>query len=155
MNMHDTELDRRLAALPRVVETPEALWPGIERRLTARTPRIWAAAVGTGLLAAIAGGLWIQGGLVPRPVDPAAVVVATEVENMGLSAPRVTRTAVDEGWQAAWEDNEAAIRELEQALENHPGNVLLLDFLAQARLRQSRMINHAMAGGAVEIEWRT
>lgn len=155
MNVHDAELDRRLAALPRVIDAPEALWPGIERRLTARGPRIWAGAVAAGLLAAIAGGLWIQGEIAPRSIDPAAVVVAAEVENMGLSAPRVTRTAVGEGWQAAWEDNETAVRELEQALENHPGNVLLLDFLAQARLRQSRMINHAMAGGAVEIEWRT
>lgn len=155
MRIDDRELDRRLAALPRVTDAPEALWPGIERRLGARGYRIRTGAVAAALLAALAGWLWFQPGLTPHVADPAAVAFAAEADRMGVGAPEVTWIALDEDWHQAWRDNEAAILELERALEQHPGNALLLDFLAQARLRQSRLINQAMAGGAVEFEWRT
>ena len=45
----------------------------------------------------------------------------------------------------AWAENQTAIEELEAALERDPDNRLLLDFLAEARLRQVRLLNSGLA----------
>ena len=47
--------------------------------------------------------------------------------------------------------NPALAHRLEQALERSPGNRLLLDFLAQARLRQARLIGQAATRNSVPI----
>ena len=41
---------------------------------------------------------------------------------------------------AAWQDNQQAIAQLEQALEQDPGNRMLLEFLTEARMRQARLV---------------
>jgi hypothetical protein len=80
----DDALARRARALPRALEPPRDLWPGIERRLRPRRPRVprWlplAAAL------ALAAGAWLLGRMAARSAPgPAPVATAPDA---GPSAP--------------------------------------------------------------------
>lgn len=144
LNEADRALDRRLDALVRHVPSPDALWPGIDERIRhrrSRTPALAAAA--TIAVIAVAAAL-----LVPRAPEPGVTamraLIEREAQALRAGAPASLLPAM---WQPpvtiapAWRDNQAAIAELEAALERDPDNPLLLEFLAAARLRQAELAN--------------
>lgn len=158
MTMNDMDLDRRLDALPRAADTPEALWPAIERRIAHRTRRRWLAGIAAAVVMTVLAALIARNLEDFRPPDLtttvslAATVIAAEISAMDHAAPdaeQVAGTGFDKGWKAAWDLNQAAITELEHALKESPDNRLLLDFLARARLRESELVNQTMAGAAL------
>ena len=66
-----------------------------------------------------------------------------EVRAMRASAPEMPLTTnIDSpsALMAAWQDNQQAIVQLEQALEHDPDNRMLLEFLTEARMRQARLV---------------
>lgn len=155
-DLGDADLDRRLAALVRESDPAPTAWASIERRIEhpierpidSPLPRRWAArwaAVAAVAMAAIVTVLWTQNDSAV-PIDSMRTLVQAEVEAMRRSAPVATVAMVDEPpWTQAWTDNQAAIDQLEAAVERNPGNRLLLEFLAEARLRQARLINSGLA----------
>jgi len=69
------------------------------------------------------------------------------VRAMRASAPAepvLSRLDSPQALMQAWQENQNAIAELEQALERDPGNGLLLEFLAEARLRQAQLIHSGL-----------
>lgn len=139
----DQALDRRLAALPREHAPDPAVWQAVEARLAPRRrARPWAVAAATGGLALMLAAL---APMLERtaPVDPARIAISAETRALQALEPTTLPAAwaeVPAGLERAWQDNQAAIAELEQALERTPGNRMLLDFLAEARLRQARLL---------------
>lgn len=143
--MDDCELDRRLAALTRDAEPGPANWTAIERRIRRRRLPAFAAAG----VAAIGFGIMLVARVGTDGFDEGAArsVVQAEVRAMEASAPeRAALLQLDspEGLMEAWQDNRQAIDELNRALERDPDNQLLLEFLAQARLRQARLVRQGM-----------
>jgi hypothetical protein len=157
MTISENELDRRLAALPRTTETPDQLWSGIDQRIDqGRWP--WLNRVGA--LAAFAAAVVVAILVVEPPslqaLHPGAVVIHAEIEAMNRQSPAkhwVQPVNINGGLTAAWEENQAAIEELESALARNPDNQLLMDFLVRARLRQSELVNQAMADGGQAQHW--
>lgn len=145
--MDDCELDRRLAALTRDAEPAPANWTAIERRIRRRRlPALAAAAAG---VAAIGFGIMLVARVDTNGFDEGAArsVVQAEVRAMEASAPEhaaLRQLDTPEGLMEAWQDNRQAIDELNRALERDPDNQLLLEFLAQARLRQARLVRQGM-----------
>ncbi len=149
MTIDDKKLDQRLAALQRECDPPPEVWVQVSTQLPARgsrpAHRRWLAmaavlcglAVGLALLLGQAG-LW-QPDSAPGLVDQPAV--PTTQEHHAEWQPALQRQAV---FDTAWEENEAAIKALEQALAAEPGNLLLKEFMAEARLRQSKLIELAL-----------
>lgn len=155
MNIDERTLDTRLADLPRVVEPPREPWLEIEKRLQIKRRPRWPA---FGAAAAIAASLVLALLVVDRPETqgPAATIITAEAKAMRKQAPaRPPAAVVDPELAAAWDTNQMAIAELEAAIEDHPDNPMLIDFLAQARLRQSTLIHEATVGGAVAPIWST
>lgn len=148
MTIDNRTLDARLADLPRVVESPPEPWLGIEERLHApRRPR-WRVA---GAAAAIAASLALAIVVVDQPETqgPAATIITAEAEAMREQAPaRPAGTGFNAELADAWDTNQMAIAELEAAIDHHPDHSMLIEFLAQARLRQSNLIYQAAVGGA-------
>lgn len=139
MTMNDSELDRRLDALPREAEPAPENWTEIDRRIRRRRWPALAAAV------AIVGGVvlvFLQPGFQPSSSARLESLVSAEVTAMQAAAPEsLTVAAPDsaEALMAAWQENQNAIAQLELALQRDPGNQLLLKFLAEARMRQARL----------------
>jgi hypothetical protein len=82
----DAELERRARALPRAIEPPRDLWPGIERRLAPRRPRRprWlplAAAL------ALAAGAWLLGRVATRSAPAPAPVATAPATGTPMPAP--------------------------------------------------------------------
>lgn len=144
MTIDDRELDRRLGALPRETDADESLWPGIERRLrpARRWPAAAAAVAAIGFGAVVVALSLLEAGAPLRP-SPAQ----REAAAMRAAAPdalAVARIDNSQPLMAAWRDNQAAIDQLERALESDPDNRLLLEFLSEARLRQARLIQRGL-----------
>ncbi len=145
MSLSDQELDRRLNALDRSCAPPESVWqklqPQLETPPARRSSRTWLA-----LVAAVSGLAVISVLLLSSPqttpdatlVDlPAPETAPAVVEpSSGLQRSRQTLAA-------AAEENEAAIGKLEAALVQEPDNLLLMEFLAEARLRQADLMSMA------------
>lgn len=144
----DADLDRRLAALTREADPAASAWAGIEQRVQAPARRGRAgaiAAVAAALVAVIAAVQWMPADE-PAPANPGRTLVQAEAEAMRRAAPVMTGGLVDAvPLSEAWAENQIAIEELEAALERDPDNRLLLDFLAEARLRQVRLLNSGLA----------
>lgn len=157
MTIDDRTLDQRLAALSRQIEADEASWSAIESRLSPRRAR-WKLPSAVGLAAAASVLIVV---LATQPFEPApdnlaSGLVSAEIEAMRQQVDwsEVPRQAsINGGLTSAWEENQQAIDELEQALSRNPDNLMLMDFLAQARLRQSELINHATASSAGLPTW--
>lgn len=146
MTIDDTELDARLSALPRETAPDARNWQRIQRRIRRRrrVPLAAAAAVAAvGLGVAILAQRPFGGGDAPRD----RLLVRAEVQAMAASAPdeaALRRAGSPEALMQAWQDNRAAIAELERALARDPDNTLLLEFLGEARLRQARLVQQGM-----------
>jgi hypothetical protein len=152
MTLSDRELDRRLAALPRHTETPSQHWQVIAARLDTparRWPPMATAAIGIAACLALA--LLVVDPDAGVHSDTAAFIVATEIQAMRTQASGIEQSGgrLTTEMSGAWEQNQDAIDELEHALARHPDNPMLIDFLAQARLRQHQLIQQAKAGGAL------
>lgn len=148
MTIDNRTLDARLADLPRAVEPPPGPWLGIEKRLHARRRPRWRVA---GTAAAIAASLALAIVVVDQPEthSPAATIITAEAEAMREQAPaHPAGTGFNAELAGAWNTNQMAIAELEAAIEDHPDHPMLIEFLAQARLRQSNLIYQAAVGGA-------
>lgn len=154
----DAELDRRLAALTRSAEPASTSWSVIQARIErstesdqrARSRPFWPVAMAAAaVLAAVAAVVW----QVPRSptlsepaFDAGRVLVQREAEAMRRTAPTVTGgLEVAPTLAGAWAENQTAIEELEAALDRDPDNRLLLEFLAEARLRQVQLLNSGLA----------
>lgn len=142
--LDDGELDRRLDALTRVAEPPSGSWSAIERRIRRRR---WPGVLLAGFAAAaVLSGVALvvsQFGPAPAPTGGIAETMLAEVRAMRASAPEVPVTKDIESpaaLMAAWQDNQQAIAQLEQALERDPDNRMLLEFLTEARMRQARLV---------------
>jgi len=142
--MDDSELDRRLDALTRIAEPPPDNWTAIERRIRKRR---WPKALSAGLAAAavVAGIALVVLQIGPTPVSSGglAETMKAEVQAMRVAAPETPAASdIDSpaSFMAAWQDNQQAIAQLEQALEHDPDNRLLLEFLTEARMRQARLV---------------
>jgi hypothetical protein len=139
----DQALDRRLAALTREHDPDPAVWQGIEARLAPRLRiRPWAVAAAAGGLALMLAALAPMLQRAPA-IDPARIAISAEARALQALEPTTLPAAwteVPASLERAWQDNQAAIAELEQALARAPGNRMLLDFLAEARLRQARLL---------------
>ena len=157
MTLDDRTLDERLAGLPRQADPDVGSWQAIESHI-AREQQQWFGRIASGL--AVAASL-VVALLVTTPPDspPSSVsgwVISAEIEAM---QHQVSWTDVPEpdvinaGLTTAWSENEQAIAELERALARNPDNLMLMDFLAQARLRQSELIHQATSGQAVAQTW--
>jgi len=147
MTIDDRELDRRLGALTREVEADESLWPGIESRLRTRhrKPGWIAAAAAVGALSI--GALLVALSMFQRTVPDERSYAQRQAEAMRTAAPdavAVSRVEASPPLIKAWRENQAAIDELERALERDPDNRLLLEFLSEARLRQARLIQRGL-----------
>lgn len=149
MTLNDRELDRRLAALTREAEPGSDHWPAIERRIGAR--RRWglpvAASAAAALVLAVAALRVLGPESEPSGAADLQAVVSAEARAMQASAPEqnaAIRARSPEALMRAWSDNQRAIEEIESALARDPGNPLLLEFLAEARLRQARLINSSL-----------
>lgn len=140
----DAELDRRLDGLARIAEPTPGNWTAIERRIRKRR---WTRALSAGLAAAavLSGLALVVSQLGPAPVPPGGIAetMHAEVRAMRASAPAapaVANTDSPAAVMAAWQDNQQAIAQLEQALEHDPDNRMLLEFLTEARMRQARLV---------------
>lgn len=150
MTISDREIDHRLSGLVRETDPPEHIWAGIEQRLKpARRGRF---GVVTGLVA-VAACLMIAVLVMRTPeqiyFNPSETVISAEVSAMRSQAVGLSLAEfdpVERELVSAWEENEDAISELETALARHPDNVLLVEFLALAHLRQSELIKQATVG---------
>ncbi|MEX2498728.1 MAG: hypothetical protein WD397_07625 [Wenzhouxiangellaceae bacterium] len=139
MTMNDSELDRRLNALPREAEPAPGNWTEIDRRIRRRRWPALAAAV-----AALGGVvlIFLQPGFEPSSGSRLESLLSAEVVAMQAAAPEPLAVAAPdsaEALMAAWQENQNAIAQLELALQRNPGNQLLLKFLAEARMRQARL----------------
>lgn len=149
MNVSDRELDRRLGALARRADAPEALWPAIERRIRpAPGRRLTGLSVAAGVCLAILAGLLVTEQSF-RNTGPGAMetMIAAEMAVMRRIAPDPSDElvrAMDPGLTEGWAVNQAAIDELEAALAAHPDNRNLLDRLARARVRQTQLVNRML-----------
>jgi hypothetical protein len=157
MTIDDHKLDQRLAALSRQAEPDEGSWSAIESRLSPRQAR-WKlpAAAGLAVAASVLVVVLAMNPFHSAPDDFGSGLVSAEIEAMRhqvnwSDVPR--HDSVNGGLTTAWEENQQAIAELEQALARNPDNLMLMDFLAQARLRQSELVNHATASAAGQQTW--
>jgi len=159
----DRHLDRRLDALTRRADPDPAIWQSIEARLDReasaapnRAPnsalrRRWTG--GLAIAASLTGALALGLALLQSPGrsgDGAPVARAFQLEQTAMRAvaPEPLSTLLPdapESLMAAWAENQAAIEELERTLQRDPENRLLLEFLAQARLRQARLVQHGIS----------
>lgn len=138
----DGELDRRLDALTRVAEPPSGSWSVIERRIRKRR---WPGVLSAGFAAAavLSGVALVVSQFGPAPAGGIAETMHAEVRAMRASAPEMpVSTDIDSpaALMAAWQDNQQAIAQLEQALEHDRDNRMLLEFLTEARMRQARLV---------------
>ena len=146
MTIDDRELDRRLAALTREIDVDESLWPAIERRL--RPARRWPAAAVALITAVAIAGVFIAMPTIDRGAPEGPGVAQREAEAMRALAPEasaVSQIDASPALQQAWQENQTAIEQLEQALEADPDNRMLLEFLSEARLRQAQLIQRGMS----------
>ncbi len=153
MSLSDRQLDQRLARLRHPAEPDPRLWQGIAPKL-ARRRRVWPLWLSAG--SAVAAVVLLTVLAVPprlgSPLDASDRIVGAEIRAMDAHAPSVADlegARLGEVLGGAWDENEEAIAELEQALARQPGNPMLIQFLAQARLRQSELIHQATVGEAM------
>jgi hypothetical protein len=141
MTISDQELDRRLAALDRRCDPPDEVWERIPKQLPRHHSRSgwpWLAmaaalaGLAIGLLVMLADPEWMA------PESPPGLAEQSDAEPW---RPTVQHQPV---FDAAWQENEAAIRRLEQALVSEPDNLLLREFLVEARFRQSALVELAL-----------
>ena len=155
MTFSEKDLDHRLSQLTRDEMPGEYNWQQISQRLNQRRPYATLAAVATLAAIVILATLVIQ-----LPDDsgwrnPLAVVAMAEMEVMRHHAPQELPEETEPGWDEAWQANQQAIDELEQALKRHPDNPLLIEFLARSRLRQASLINQTMTDEIVVADNRS
>ncbi len=154
MSLTDQELDRRLDALDRSCTPPDRVWRKLKPQLDApparRSSRTWLA-----LVAAVSGLAVISVLLLSPPSttpDPTLVDLPAPETAPPVVEPATGMQRSRQALAAAAEENEAAIRKLESALVQEPDNLLLMEFLAEARLRQADLMSMA---ARLEIEMYT
>ncbi|TVQ33460.1 MAG: hypothetical protein EA370_11800 [Wenzhouxiangella sp.] len=145
MTINEQQLDQRLAALDRQCDPPPEAWEAISAKLARRRSRWPWMALAASLCGLVVGlSLLLGEGGPLRPAVAPGMVEETPpagVESEQPWRPALQRQAV---FDTAWDENEAAIKALEEALASEPDNLLLMEFLAEARLRQSSLIELAL-----------
>lgn len=147
MSLPDHELDRRLSALERSCAPPERVWQQLQDQLETRPSR-WRSNLPWMAMAAAVSGLAVISALwlwpVGSPPDSAQVELQAPQTTPIVVEPAIGLQRSRQAVAAASAENEAAIRKLEAALEREPGNVLLMEFLAEARFRQAELMSTAV-----------
>lgn len=150
--MSETELRWQLRQLPREIEPPRDLWPGIAARLPSARP----ARKGRGWLAglAIAASLCLAVGIAwaPRtaPVEPQAELVRREAQ--ALTREYQTALAQFEGAplpapiEPALATLDQSVVEIRRALDRDPGAHYLLDQLRRTYSRRLSLTQRAVTG---------
>jgi|GEM_PF-3415574 len=150
----DRDLDKRLARLEEQATHGTDLWPAIARRLdestenSGRFHRLWVLAAG--LMATAIVLVILQSG--PGSPGEARTQLASQTKAeviassgqllVGLDSPDFSRispvleTGKTPDFSNEWATHRDAVEELENALEQHPDNGLLLDLMTRARLRE-------------------
>lgn len=168
MSIDDKELDRRLIALQREVETDEVAeertWQAIagqldinsEPKQASHTPfrarRFYA---GLSVAASFVLVMLMADPLSRSPISVSEFVINAEIKAMHQQLrwdDIPENSSLNGGFRTAWNDNQQAINELENALKRNPDSPMLVDFLARAQLRHVELIHYASAHRDVDHE---
>lgn len=152
--MGETELRWQLRQLPRDIEPPRDLWPGIAARLSparpARTGRAWWVGLAMAASLCLAVGIaWQRQGRPPAP-DPQAALVQREAGALTREYEAALRHFEGAPMPAPIEpaiatlDQSAA--EIRRAMDSDPGARYLLDQLRRTYSRRLSLTQRAVAG---------
>ncbi|KAA2285237.1 hypothetical protein [Arenimonas fontis] len=152
--MGENELRWQLRQLPREMEPPRDLWPGIARRLTVRPRRRqfrWTGLALAASLALVAGLVWQ---LRPARGDPIADLRADLVQRQAEALVAEYEAALREleavpvppELAPALDTLDASALEIRRALAQDPGEVRLLDQLRRTYARRLSLTQRAALG---------
>lgn len=153
--MTDNDLRWRLRQLPRELDPPRDLWPGIEGRLqpVAAAPRRrpWLAGLALAASLSLAVGLaWQQRPAATGPVDPRVELVQREAQAMTLAYEQalgqLPAEPAPEAIAPALATLDRSADEIQLALASDPGSVHLLDQLRRTYARRLSLTQRALAG---------
>ncbi len=151
--MSETELRWQLRQLPRELEPPRDLWPGIAARLQPARPTRrglgWLAGLAIAASLCLAVGLaWQQG----RPPSPDPQVALVQREAQALTREYQAALLQFEGAplpapiQPALATLDRSVGEIRQALDSDPGARYLLDQLRRTYSRRLSLTQRAATG---------
>jgi hypothetical protein len=153
--MSEHDLRWRLRQLPRELDPPRDLWPGIEGRLhpqaAAPRRRPWLAGLALAASLSLAVGLaWHQGRPSPAPLDPRVELVQREAQAMTLAYQQALNQLPAEpapdAFAPALATLDRSADEIQLALASDPGAVYLLEQLRRTYARRLSLTQRAMAG---------
>jgi hypothetical protein len=151
--MSETELRWQLRQLPREIESPHDLWPGIAARLApprpARKGRGWLVGLAMAASLCLAVGIaWQQGR--PSPTDPQEALVQREAEALTREYEAALRQFEGAPLPAPLEPALATLdqgaAEIRQAMDSDPGARYLLDQLRRTYSRRLSLTQRAVTG---------
>lgn len=152
--MTENDLRWRLRQLPRELDPPRDLWPGIASRLhPAAAPRRRPWLVGLAMAASLClavGLAWHQRPSAPAPVDARTELVQREAEALTLAyqdaLAQLAAEPVPEAIGPALATLDRSADEIQAALASDPGAVYLLDQLRRTYARRLSLTQRALAG---------
>jgi len=153
--MSEHDLRWQLRQLPRELDPPHDLWPGIASRLqpAAATPRRrpWLAGLALAASLCLAVGLaWQQRATAPGPVDPRAELVQREAQALTLAyqaaMEQLPAEPLPDAIGPALATLDQSAEEIQAALASDPGATYLLDQLRRTYARRLSLTQRALAG---------
>ena len=155
--MGENELRWQLRQLPRELDPPHDLWPGIEARLSpqAAPRRRWPWVTGLAMAASLVLAVALVPGLRQAPAeggaaDPRAELVQREADALVREYEAALRefegAPVPEPLAPALATLDAGAEEIRAALAQDPGSVHLLDQLRRTYARRLSLTQRGLAG---------
>lgn len=152
--MGENELRWQLRQLPREMDPPHDLWPGIVARLESRRRPRWPWITGLALAASLVLAVAIGSQLRPAADDPGrdlqAALVQRQAEALELEYAAALRelegAPMPAELQPALETLDASARDIRQALAQDPGEVRLLEQLRRTYARRLSLTQRAVLG---------
>lgn len=151
--MSGTELRWQLRQLPREIDPPHDLWPGIAARLRparpARKGRAWFAGLAVAASLCLAVGVAWQHGPAPAP-DPQAELVRREAQALTreyqAALGQFEGAPLPAAIQPALATLDRSVAEIREALDSDPGARFLLDQLRRTYSRRLSLTQRAVTG---------
>ena len=151
--MSGTELRWQLRQLPREIDPPHDLWPGIAARLRparpARKGRAWFAGLAVAASLCLAVGVAWQHGPAPAP-DPQAELVRREAQALNreyqAALGQFEGAPLPAAIQPALATLDRSVAEIREALDSDPGSRFLLDQLRRTYSRRLSLTQRAVTG---------